>query len=30
MFPPQGEEGLSVCSCEWDKNKKPVTANAAA
>jgi hypothetical protein len=30
MFPPQGEEGLSVCSCEWDKNKEPVTANAAA
>lgn len=30
MFPPQGEEGLSVCSCEWDKDKKPVTANAAA
>jgi hypothetical protein len=27
MFPPKGEEGLSVCSCEWNK---PEPKRAAA
>jgi hypothetical protein len=29
MFPRKGEEGLSVCSCEWDKNLKNAEASAA-
>jgi hypothetical protein len=30
MFPPKGEEGLSVCTCEWDKRHKTASAKAAA
>jgi hypothetical protein len=30
MFPPKGEEGLSVCTCEWAKSQKPVEAPSAA
>jgi len=30
MFPPKGEEGLSVCTCEWNKGAKKVEAAAAA
>jgi len=30
MFPPKGEEGLSVCSCKWDKGKRSAQACNAA
>src|SRR6202451_4559378 len=29
MFPPEGEEGLSACSCERVKNEKSAAASAA-
>jgi hypothetical protein len=29
MFPPKGEEGVSGCSCEWDKDQKSAAAPAA-
>jgi hypothetical protein len=29
MFPRKGEEGLSGCSCEWDKNIKSAEASSA-
>jgi hypothetical protein len=29
MFPRKGEEGLSVCFCEWDKNLKSPKASEA-
>lgn len=29
MFPRKDEEGLSVCSCEWDKGLKDAEASAA-
>jgi hypothetical protein len=30
MFPPQGEEGQSVCSCEWNKSTANAKASATA
>jgi hypothetical protein len=29
MFPREGEEGLSVCTCEWNKAEKSAEASAA-
>src|SRR5450755_189654 len=29
MFPPNGEEGMSICSCEWNKGEKSAKACAA-
>jgi hypothetical protein len=29
MFPPKGEEGLSVCSCEWNGHEESAKASAA-
>jgi hypothetical protein len=29
MFPRKGEEGLSVCSCEWNRGEKVAEASAA-
>jgi hypothetical protein len=29
MFPRKGEEGLSVCSCEWNRGEKIAEASAA-
>ena len=30
MFPPKGEEGLAVCTCEWNKSAKTDKAACAA
>jgi hypothetical protein len=30
MFPPKGEEGLSSCTCEWDKGNRAAEACKAA
>jgi hypothetical protein len=30
MFPPKGEEGLSVCTCEWDKSARAAEVCKAA
>src|ERR1700733_8583627 len=30
MFPPKGEEGLSVCTCEWSKHHRAADAKVAA
>jgi hypothetical protein len=29
MFPPKGEEGLSVCSCEWNGHEESAKASVA-
>jgi hypothetical protein len=29
MFPPKGEEGVSACTCEWNKGMKSAKASAA-
>jgi len=30
MFPPKGEEGLSACTCEWNKHEAKSVATSAA